>query len=368
MALAPAPYANGNSNYLYHRYNTLGTHYLTSLDCAEDCGNCGNCGGCNDRRCKMKEVSHDDEVEEITLNDYSRRDEEQSNNDYDRKNMRGDVRRNRGGEYPRRDYKTEGVCVKSVNQNDVLSCLLKGRSFMRTTVGNNPVYNVPNSALLPDAHINANNGFMKSNFDQDIYSAGTCSSCSTNCGGSCDKCKYRPNQFLITIGESVTQYQKSFSPFVLSSNGVRQRPIYLTKNSRYTFTFNVDCLSVNPATGFPAPTSEGGVIITKTNIPTIWKNVALIFTPDINLRNYGAASGTKIPINLSNAPIGLFDTVNFTANNELPDMLYLSPVIQDLYLPPTEPPAHDPRSFKSVLACLSIPIFIQEPTTTNTAS
>jgi len=117
MALAPAPYANGNSNYLYHRYNTLGTHYLTSLDCAEDCGNCGNCGGCNDRRCKMKEVSHDDEVEEITLNDYSRRDEEQSNNDYDRKNMRGDVRRNRGGEYPRRDYKTEGVCVKSVNQN-----------------------------------------------------------------------------------------------------------------------------------------------------------------------------------------------------------------------------------------------------------
>lgn len=181
-----------------------------------------------------------------------------------------------------------------------------------------PVYSVPNQALLPRGWENALNGFLPCTFDEHQYD-GICSGCGTGgkCGDGGSKCKYKPGHFLITIEPSRTDLEKAYGPFVLAANGVRGRNLWLTRGNRYYFTFQACKLAVGVETGMPTPPSEGGVVVTETDTPFIFQPVSIIFTADTTAR---LDNHERTPL-ANTSPIPLWGT----------QWLYIAPQTQSMF-------------------------------------
>jgi hypothetical protein len=231
-----------------------------------------------------------------------------------------------------------------------------------------PVYQIPTKNFLPEAYNNALNGFLPCTFDEHVYDGyckGGCSNCGKSSCGGCGSgnppCKYKKGHFLIGIEPSRNPFEFAFSNLSLSANGVRQRTIHVIRGKRYYFTFQPCCLSVNPQTGFPLPTSEGGVELACNNIPTVLKDLALVFTTDPSVRISGPYQGNRLPYP-NTEPLYLYDTNWLYIAPNMPPVFTIGVGLFNTTLPGVQQGGYDTTSLQSNLAGATLTVIVEEPT------
>lgn len=233
------------------------------------------------------------------------------------------------------------------------------------------VWNVPSDVLLQEAHLNANNGAIATAYTENMYGTGTEDNNYHNTVGRHGltySSQYYQNQFLIELAAATTTYDKAFSQFVLKANGNTNRVLRIIRGGRYSFTFHADGLAVSPTTGFPLPKSSGGTVLTKDDTPIPLTFCALILTTDPSVRNYGAGIGTRLPMDGTHE-CPLWQTINLYADNNIPTVFYIVPVIisqtiANLTTPVIQDTSFDTTTLSYRLACISLKVIVEPKNST----
>jgi hypothetical protein len=270
----------------------------------------------------------------------------------------------------------EATAVPQIDEGtaDLVFCQAYSRKghYLNYNSAGEAVYNIPTRNFLPATYEKALNGFLPCTFDEHVYDGycgGGCGNCGNKSCGGCGvgnkPCKYKRSHFLIGLEQARTDAELVVSDFSLSANGVRNRTIYVTRGKRYYFTFQPCCLAINPQTGFPLATSEGGVTLSCDNIPSVFNDVSLIFTSQTNINIRGPFTGQRTPMT-NTGPIRLFDTQWLFIGEHFPKFFYIAVGKFSTQIPQNGGPRPDPAtSLQENLAGALIPVIVEDPNATS---